>query len=335
MDHVSFGIYHGDEDWVLKGIGQDLASSLALILGVTVQTTDAVFKGVRLKTDFHIFVQQGQLNENCKLNNGSVPNNSICLFTHLDVSNFNPKVLSKCRAVVFNSSIQLSMAIANGYNPTNSYLLPHAVDPSHHRILSSDDNSLLALKSQLQKYTFADLTEHSAVGFCGRYWDKHTYIRRKNYQKVKDVALSLANSGIPVIVLGPNWDQLFDRNHQNILLLNTRYANYPPIYNLMKIFVSLSIHEGGPLPVLESMCCGAYPIVTNTGFAFDVLNNFSYSDLIDPFIDSDKVCNLIKDRFFADYWDKQSIRKHASKFSFKSLANLMHQIALKSFAVTK
>ena len=103
----------------------------------------------------------------------------------------------------------------------------------------------------------------------------------------------------------------------------------------MKIFVSLSIHEGGPLPVLESMCCGAYPIVTNTGFAFDVLNNFSYSDLIDPFIDSDKVCNLIKDRFFADYWDKQSIRKHASKFSFKSLANLMHQIALKSFAVTK
>ena len=54
----SFGVYYGDEEWVLKGIGQDLAHALAMI-GVPnhlLQTTEKVFRQKRLNTDFHIFV---------------------------------------------------------------------------------------------------------------------------------------------------------------------------------------------------------------------------------------------------------------------------------------
>ena len=136
------GIYHGDEDWVLKGIGQDLARALSKLSGISVETTDRVFKGHRLDADFHIFVQQGQLNTNCKLNNNTMLNGTICLFTHLDVGNFKPNILSKCSAVIFNSSIQLSMAIANGYDPSNALLIPHAVDPQLHTILPKTNHYL-------------------------------------------------------------------------------------------------------------------------------------------------------------------------------------------------
>ena len=325
MSTPSYGVYHGDEDWVLKGIGQDIANALSHTYKVQVQCTDQVFKGKRLDTDYHIFVQQGQLNLNCRFHNQLPPSNTICLFTHLDTSNFSPKILSQCKAVIFNSSIQLSMAIANGYIPDNAILLPHAVDPSLHQILPSSDPNFVALQhSLMQQNKF--FTQHGAVGFCGRYWEKFTYTRRKNYTKILKVSYNLAESGIPVVILGPGWQQIFTKPHPLISLINTKYSNYPLVYNLMKVFVSLSIHEGGPLPVLESMCCGAYPIITNTGFAFDVLKAFQHGDLIDPFYSTSYLTDLISKRFYADSWDKHNIREHASQFSFDKLASKILRI---------
>ena len=150
MSTPSYGVYHGDEDWVLKGIGQDLAASLLATGKASVSTTDQVFHGKRLHTDYHIFVQQGQLNINCRFHNNQVPPNTICLFTHLDISNFSPKILGQCKAVVFNSSIQLSMAIANGYIPNNAILLPHAVDPKLHNILKPSNPSFVSLQRRLK-----------------------------------------------------------------------------------------------------------------------------------------------------------------------------------------
>ena len=325
---LKIGIYHGDEDWVLKGIGQDLAKFLSTQPGVTVVTTDQVFEGVRLDADVHIFVQQGQLNANCKKNKNLPPPGTICLFTHLDVQNFRPDILSKCKAIIFNSSIQLSMAIANGYEPDNAYLRPHAVDPGLHQTMSLENPPLRELLEQLNVVGKV-LSPRSAVGFCGRYWEKVTYTRRKNYQKVKEVAYSLVRSGIPVVVLGPGWNRLFTKKHPLLTLLEANYQNYPPVYNLMKIFVSLSIHEGGPLPVLESMCCGAYPVVTNTGFAFDVLRGNSDGLLVDPFRSSEFYGDLIREKFHSQNWDPREIRKRASEFSFEALGSLVLKISSK------
>ena len=322
---TSIGIYHGDEEWVLKGIGRDIGKALSSSGNFSIETTDQVFKGARLNTDFHVFVQQGQLNSNCKNNKQLVPSGAICLFTHLDVGNFRPDILANCKAVIFNSSIQLSMAIANGYIPSNAYLQPHAVDPSIHTILSDNDPGLLQVLGQLQA-SGRKLTSHSAVGFCGRYWDKYTYTRRKNYEKVKAVASTLISEGIPVIVLGPGWDNVFTKKNSLLSLVEAKYKYYPFVYNLMKIFVSLSVHEGGPLPVLESMCCGAYPIVTNTGFAFDVIKDRSHGTLVDAFQSPDFYSNIIKKQFASDQLDVELIRRQASKFSFSKLASLISRI---------
>ena len=93
MSTPSYGVYHSDEDWVLKGIGQDIATALSHT-NVQVQSTDQVFKGKRLNTDYHIFVQQGQLNSNCKFHRQLPPSNTICLFTHLDTYEFFTRFIS-------------------------------------------------------------------------------------------------------------------------------------------------------------------------------------------------------------------------------------------------
>ena len=45
MKSSKIAIYHGNEEWVLKGIGQDLAAAFRS-LGYSVNTTDKVFKKV-------------------------------------------------------------------------------------------------------------------------------------------------------------------------------------------------------------------------------------------------------------------------------------------------
>lgn len=53
------------------------------------------------------------------------------------------------------------------------------------------------------------------------------------------------------------------------------YSQYPSYYNNFKIFLSVSKLEGGPIPLVESMACGCYPIVSDTGAARDVIKSES------------------------------------------------------------
>ena len=323
MKSSKIAIYHGNEEWVLKGIGQDLAAAFRS-LGYSVNTTDKVFKKVRLNADYHVFVQQGQLNSNCDDNPNNVPEGAICLFTHLDVKNFKPKILHKCQLVVFNSSIQLSQAIANGYIPSNAILQPHAVDPELHQVVSHSDPIMKNLLDSIAKQGKVHAYKQ-CVGFCGRYWDKFTYTRRKNYKGVKDTIQYLIKKEIPVVVNGPGWSDYLKINSPYLLCIESKYKNYPYIYNLMRLFVSLSIHEGGPLPLLEAMSCGAYPIVTNTGFSFDIVESQKVGTIISPFLKSNVVANKIE-LIYNSNLNFDACRERASKFSFIKLAKTISSV---------
>jgi glycosyltransferase involved in cell wall biosynthesis len=87
-----------------------------------------------------------------------------------------------------------------------------------------------------------------------------------------------------VILLGKNWENspYFTEleNFKNFEYLDVEYEKYPEIYNRMRVLVSVSILEGGPLSLLESMFCGVMPVMTMTGMAPDLIvhgdNGFLY-----------------------------------------------------------
>ena len=75
--------------------------------------------------------------------------------------------------------------------------------------------------------------------------------------------------------------------------------------------------------MLESMCCGAYPVVTNTGFSSDVLLERKHGRVMSPFAGKDSFVEVITDSYGQSSIDRLILRNQASRFSFSSLADLV------------
>jgi len=100
-------------------------------------------------------------------------------------------------------------------------------------------------------------------------------------------------------VLGRDWEkyEFYDQitKLQNIEFLNFRGINKNEIYSKASIFISLSDLEGGPIPLLESMRFGLWPIVTDTGFARDVIDNRINGNLIDFPVSVVQISNFVRE----------------------------------------
>lgn len=73
------------------------------------------------------------------------------------------------------------------------------------------------------------------------------------------------------------------------------------------------------MPLLGSMSCGVFPVVTNTGFAYDVLA----PDLIESLISTDagpaEIVNLILSKYFS-MSDRARYREIDGEFTFEKAA---------------
>ena len=105
---------------------------------------------------------------------------------------------------------------------------------------------------------------------------------RKGAKHLYEVVKSLPDYEFSV--LGRDWDkfEFYSRfaKLQNIEFLESRSVSKSEIYSEGSIFLSLSDLEGGPIPLLESMKFGMWPIVTDTGFARDVIDDRRNGNLV-------------------------------------------------------
>ena len=92
---MSLSIYHGNEEWILKGLAVDLHKSISqLFPNLHVERFES-FTDIVGKTKYHFFVQQGQLHSFVKKNGSHLLGNSICLFTHFDLKQFPVEILNQ------------------------------------------------------------------------------------------------------------------------------------------------------------------------------------------------------------------------------------------------
>jgi glycosyltransferase involved in cell wall biosynthesis len=102
---------------------------------------------------------------------------------------------------------------------------------------------------------------------------------------------------INFILLGPNWEKYTSFNQliscRNLRYLDVPYSEYPQYYAQASIYLSLSSLEGGPIPLIEAMMSNLIPVVTNTGFAKDVIKDGKNGLIIEL---SDLNINLIKNK---------------------------------------
>ena len=83
----------------------------------------------------------------------------------------------------------------------------------------------------------------------------------------------------------------------------------------MSTFVSVTSYDGGPIPLLESLACGVPPIITNSGFAPDIIKNENIGTLFQPFTDANTILKTIKINKDKQY-NREMLRMLASQYSF-------------------
>ena len=119
------------------------------------------------------------------------------------------------------------------------------------------------------------------------------YYERKNPNLILDVIRAMKD--IKFILLTPSPDEINNKGIlwsnwsrydelielPNLELVEANYIDYKIHYKRMDVFFSASRKEGGPIPLLEAMMQNVYPVVSDTGFAPDVIRTDKHGLLFD------------------------------------------------------
>jgi glycosyltransferase involved in cell wall biosynthesis len=128
------------------------------------------------------------------------------------------------------------------------------------------------------------------VGFCSAYYE------RKNPEMILNIIKTMKDEEF--ILVGSRWekwekwDELISRSNLNYVDLP--YEMYPSVFEEIDIFVSTSKLEGGPIPLLEALASNSYPVVTDTGFARDIITDKSKGIVLSVDAPVEDYCEAIR-----------------------------------------
>jgi glycosyltransferase involved in cell wall biosynthesis len=139
--------------------------------------------------------------------------------------------------------------------------------------------------------------KRKCVGFCLGFRGHEHYRERKNYDLITALIKKLQQE-FDVLIVGKNWQE-YERFQEIAALPHFRYvespySEYPQLYQQMDIFISASRLEGGPIPLIEAMMCNVFPVVSNTGFAPDIIRHGENGFLFDVDASVETIYELIQ-----------------------------------------
>ena len=204
--------------------------------------------------------------------------------------------------VVFtmNSQAQKQL-ISQGLNPTKICTLVGAADEN------------IFIRKPVKKES------RKIIGFCLRFKDSENYKQRKNYDLIIELIKSIDFADI--FIIGKGW-QYYDRFQEikelpHLKHIEIPYSDYPKYYSKMDVFVSVSKLEGGPIPLIESMMCDVFPVVSKTGFAPDIIEHGKNGFLFDVDAPKGEIIDLIKEGLKKDVKVRETV-KHLNWFNFSN-----------------
>lgn len=107
------------------------------------------------------------------------------------------------------------------------------------------------------------------VGICGRYY------QRKNPELIFEIIFTLKK--INFIILGEGWENAEGytaiKDLPNFRCQSLPYEEYNSFYNTIDVLLSVSLLEGGPIPVLEALLAGTPVCATPTGWCAEVIHD--------------------------------------------------------------
>ena len=113
---------------------------------------------------------------------------------------------------------------------------------------------------------------------------------RKNPHLISSIISDMVNHKFKVV--GKGWYEIL-RGFKNVEFHNHEYEKINNIYSDIDVFLSASINEGGPIPLIEAMFSNAVPVVSNTGFCSDIITHGQNGYLFETNASKDEIICLL------------------------------------------
>lgn len=238
---------------------------------------------------------------------------AIVLYTHneqpeLGSDREQVTLLNKAFSVHFFSSIDATRLVANGLHEEKVRIVNGAID------LDLPSGSLEWQQRQ------------KLILLASKFGP------RKGAEKLPELVNLLEDWNF--LILGRGWDEFLEKNglrkksnfDYKLLSKESRNVWFPNA----RVFLSLSNLEGGPIPLLEACHTGSVPVVSDTGFARDVLGEFCEQHIFPIEAEPIQISHLIR----SAQDPRNNFRNKVSIFTWDRLARILQEDIQKIFLST-
>jgi len=296
---ITYVAREADKDWIFGAKARRLAKFSGL-------NSNTYFHN-RLRdlpdSDGYFFVFHQYFYRAIRHNPKILNRKNIVMFTHPNWTfSFSESHVIWClnkadKVICLNSKVQREL-IAAGLDAKKTSLIHIASDPD---------------------FFYKHERKTGDVGFCSAFGE------RKNPDLVYQLVKNMPERKFHLI--GRYWEnyERYDemKNMANFTYYNNKsYDTYPNLYSKIDIFISPSVLEGGPVPVLEAMLSNCFPIASKTGFCPDVISDGKNGFLFDIDAEYSEVIKLIK---LADS-KTIDVRQTALEYSWKNCSQKIDKL---------
>lgn len=289
----------GSDGWILEAIAREISNYIPKDVSYSFNMSLQKLDSSKAYFFMHYMFYYNYRKKNL------ISNNADCFvwFTHIEYEKHNVSekklinVLKNITGIFCTNSSVKKYLIDMGCNPNRVHLIIGGADPK--LFLDSKRNP------------------NGVVGFCGAFYE------RKCPDKIFDLIKHMKHRNF--LLIGRRWSS-FSRFNEMQSLPNFQYvepesySEYPRLYAMMTVFVSTSNLEGGPIPLIEAMMSNVVPVVSNTGFAEDLIKDDENGYIFQIDADVDSIANLVDKAFL----NKKNIRETVYQFSWKNFSlNIM------------
>lgn len=146
-----------------------------------------------------------------------------------------------------------------------------------------------------------------------------SYYPRKGAERIHELIERMPSQRFHL--LGRNWEQYPGYAAltalPNFRCTEATYAEYPALYRGFDVFLSMSLLEGGPIPLLEAMMSNVVPVASRTGFAQDLIQEGKNGYTFDVDAPVAEVAALVEKAHAL----KTDVRETVLKYSWENFAH--------------
>ncbi|HYN76469.1 MAG TPA: glycosyltransferase family 4 protein [Lamprocystis sp. (in: g-proteobacteria)] len=149
------------------------------------------------------------------------------------------------------------------------------------------------------------------------------YYPRKNPELIAAVVRAMPD--LRFVLLGKDWEHWDGfaalRACPNFEYLTLPYRDYPAQYRRLDCYLSASRLEGGPIPLIETMMCNLVPVVSDTGFARDLVRHGENGYLFPVDARPEQVAALIRQAL----GNRSDVAATVAHLSWQAMAQGLHR----------